>query len=106
MHLPRAPRASVGTALVLMAAGGVLAFAVDPPATVSRYVDLLDVGLILLWCGLLLLAVQVVLHRPPRTARRRTAPAQRTDQWFEHDVHRPGYADQTRQLPTVRRGRR
>ena len=102
---PLVPRASLGTALVLMATGGVLAFGVRAPAVVTRYVDLLDLGLILVWSGVLLLVMQVVMHRPRRP--RRSAYDDRTDEWYENDVHRPGYAGQTEVLPTVRRdGRR
>jgi hypothetical protein len=103
----RIPRASVGTAVVLMAVGGVLAFAVRAPEQVSRYVDLLDLGLVLVWSGILLLVMQVVMHRPRRPERRRRAldPAgyrERTDEWYENDVHRPGYAGRTQTLPIVR----
>ena len=111
MGRPRAPRsagrASVGTAVVLMAVGGVIAFAVRPPAQVTRYVDVPAVGLVLVWAGILLLVMQVVMHRPrrPRPVRR-SAWDDRTDQWYENDVHAPGYAGQTRQLPAVRQGRR
>ena len=59
-----------------------------------------------IWSGLLLLVMQVVMHRPRRTRPRRTTWDDRTDQWYEQDVHRPGYAGETRQLPTVRDGRR
>lgn len=99
------PRASVGTAVVLMAVGGVLAFGVRAPEPVTRYVDLPAVGLVLVWAGALLLAMQVVLHRPRRPRRARgSAYDDRTDQWFERDVHRAGYADadRTRTLPAVR----
>lgn len=97
------PRASVGTAVLLMALGGVIAFAVRVPEEIEQYVDVLDLGLILVWAGLLLLVMQVVMHRPrrPRSARR-SAYDDRTDQWYEHDVHRPGYAGETRRFPTVR----
>jgi hypothetical protein len=99
-------RRSVGTAVALMAVGGVLAFGIHAPAVVEEHVDLLDLGLILIWSGLLLLVMQVVMHRPRRTRPRRTTWDDRTDQWYEQDVHRPGYAGETRQLPTVRDGRR
>ena len=99
-------RASVGTAVVLMAAGGVLAFAVtDPPDQVERYVSVSDLGLVLIWAGLLTLVMQVVMHRPrgPRRApRRERIYDDRTDQWYENDVHRPGYAGETKRLPTIR----
>jgi hypothetical protein len=96
-------RASVGTGVVLMAVGGVLSFAVtDPPDQVERYLSVFDLGLVLIWVGVLTLVMQVVMHRP-----RRARPSRRTrDQadWptDEHDVHRAGYAGQTRRLPTVR----
>ena len=99
-------RRSVGAAVVLMAVGGVLAFGIHPPAVVEEYVDLLDLGLILIWSGMLLLVMQVVMHRPRRTRPRRRTWDDRTDQWYEQDVHRPGYAGETRALPTVRDGRR
>ena len=98
-------RASVGTAVVLMAVGGVTAFAVQWPGDVERYVDVLDLGLILIWSGILLLVMQVVVHRPrgPRRSERRAAAyADRSDEWYEQDVHRPGYAGQTQRLPSVR----
>lgn len=98
-------RASVGTAVVLMAVGGVIAFAVDVPAEIEQYVDVLDLGLILVWAGILLLVMQVVVHRPrgpKRRPRRERVYDDRTDQWYENDVHRPGYAGQTRRLPTIR----
>jgi hypothetical protein len=93
-------RGSVGTGVVLMAVGAVIAFGITPPERISEYVDVLDLGLILVWAGALLLVMQVVMHRPRRP--RRSTWDDRTDQWYEHDVHRPGYAGQTRQLPTVR----
>lgn len=93
-------RGSVGTGIVLMAVGGVIAFGITPPEQISEYVDVLDLGLILVWSGALLLVMQVVMHRPRRP--RRSTWDDRTDQWYEHDVHRSGYAGQTRQLPTVR----
>ena len=65
---------------------------------------MLDLGLILVWSGVLLLVMQVVMSRRPRPARRPRGSAwdDRTDQWYEQDVHRAGYAGQTRRLPTVR----
>ena len=110
----RAPRlrASIGTALVLMATGGVLAFGVNAPATITRYVDLLDLGLILVWAGILLLVMQVVMTRAPgrrRSTRRPSYDRERdrrdaqSDVTVEHDVHRPGYAGETQRLPTIRR---
>lgn len=96
--------ASIGTAVVLMALGGVLAFGVDAPAQVERYVDLLDLGLILVWAGILILVMQVVMTREPRRRPRREASHAPSgeDSWYENDVHRPGYAGQTRRLPTIR----
>ena len=95
-------RMSVGTGVLLMAVGGVLAFAVRAPGAVEEYVDVVDLGLILVWAGGLVLVMQVVMHRP-----RRPRPARRTalyedDRWYEQDTHRPGYAGETRRLPTVR----
>jgi hypothetical protein len=93
-------KASVGTALVLMAVGGVVAFAVEPSDQVAEYVELFDLGLILIWSGILLMAAQVWMHRPQQPRRRR--PDEGPDQWYEHDVHRPGYEGQTQRFPTVR----
>ena len=97
-------RVSVGTAVVLMAIGGVLTFAVDPPPEVEQYVDVLDLGLILIWTGLLILAMAVYLYRPrhPRRPRARRYSGDVEDPWRESDVHRPGYAGETRRLPTIR----
>ena len=62
----------------------------------EKYVDLLDLGLILVWAGVLLLVMQVVMHRPRRPRRPRgSAYDDRTDQWYANDVHRPGYAGET-----------
>ena len=105
---PRSPagRPSVGPAVLLMALGGVIAFGgISTPAEVEKYVDVLDLGLILVWSGILLLVMQVVMHRP-RRSRRRSAYDDRTDEWYDNDVHRPGYADRTETLPTVRGDRR
>jgi hypothetical protein len=111
MNPPRTPpgrrprgRGSVGTAVILMAVGGVLAVAVPAPAEVARYVDLPAVGLILAWSGVLLLVMTAVMNRPRRATRRSTWDG-RTDQWYEQDVHRPGYAGDTAELPRVRSGR-
>jgi hypothetical protein len=84
---PRTPvgRPSVGPAVLLMALGGIIAFGgISPPAEAEKYVD---------------------VHRP-RRARRRSAYVDRTDEWSANDVHRPGYADRTDALPTVRGDRR
>jgi hypothetical protein len=96
--------ASVSTAVVLMAVGGIIAFGIRAPASIEEYVDLLDLGLILIWSGVLLLVMQVVMFRPRRP--RRSTWDDRTDQWYANDVHRPGYVGQTEVLPTVRGGRR
>jgi hypothetical protein len=98
-------RASIGTGIVLIAVGAVLVFAVRAPAQVEEYVDVLDLGLILVWSGILVLVMQVVMHRPP--ARRSIRPPARRDAsyedpWDTSDVHRPGYAGQTQRLPTIR----
>lgn len=92
-------RTSIGTAVVLMAVGGVLAFGVDAPGEVEKYVDVLDLGLILVWAGILILVMQVVMNRRPRPRRPRTPLPEET---AEYDVHRPGYAGETRRFPTVR----
>jgi hypothetical protein len=89
-----------------MAVGGVIAFGgIRTPDEVNKYVDVIDVGLILVWSGVLLLVMQVIMHRPRR--HRRSPYDGRTDEWYDNDVHRPGYADRTDTLPTVRgdRGR-
>jgi hypothetical protein len=98
-------RNSIGTGLVLMAIGGVLAFAVRAPDAITEYVNVPDLGLILIWAGILVLVMQVVMNRRPGPRRRSRVEYDElgTD---EHDVHRPGYAGETRQLPTVRDGRR
>jgi hypothetical protein len=88
--------------VILMAVGGVLAIAVHPPSEVARYVDLPAVGLIFAWSGVLLVVMTAVMNRPRRAARRRSTWDDRTNQWYEQDVHRPGYVGETRALPTVR----
>ena len=95
-------RASIGTGLVLMAAGAVIAFAVQFPSEVEQYIDTFDLGLILLWAGVLTLIMQAYMHRP-----RRARPSRRTRDYGdygtdEHDVHHAGYAGETLRLPTVR----
>ena len=95
-------RASIGTGIVLIAVGAVVAFAVRAPAQVEKYVDVLDLGLILVWSGILVLVMQVVMHRPPRRSIRPRRDASYEDPWDTSDVHRPGYAGQTQRLPTVR----
>jgi len=59
-------RTSVGSGVVLMAVGAVLAFAVEVPAAVEEYVDVLDLGLILVWAGVLVLVMQVVMNLSDR----------------------------------------
>ncbi len=118
-------RASIGTALILIAVGAILAIAVQAPAEVEEYVDVLDLGLILVWSGALILVMQVVMNRRPKPRRSPRArvshvapPASRTDEtydhagtdswddrtdeWYENDVHRPGYEGETRRYPTIR----
>jgi hypothetical protein len=97
----------IGVSIFLIAVGAILAFAVQAPDGVEKYVDVLDLGLILIWAGILILVMQVVMNRPRRPKgqgplRDRAYDPDRTDQWYENDVHRPGYAGQTRRLPTVR----
>ena len=50
-------RVSIGTGVILMAIGGVLAFAVRAPAEVEQYIDVIDLGLILIWAGVLVLGI-------------------------------------------------
>jgi hypothetical protein len=102
-------RASIGTGLVLMATGAIIAFAVQFPDEVTKQIDTFDLGLILVWAGILVLVMQVVMHRPRR--QRHPGPPRRTREQLdyvtdEHDVHRAGYVGETRQLPTVRGDRR
>jgi hypothetical protein len=97
-------RTSIGTGVILMAIGGVLAFAVRAPSEVEQYIDVIDLGLILIWAGILMLGMQAYLHRPrrpkpPRVSRRDTT---REDPWHDQDVHRPGYAGETQRYPSVR----
>lgn len=94
-------RTSIGTGITLIAAGGVLAFGVSPPAAVMRYVDVPAVGLILVWAGVLTLGAYAWWNRRPRP-RGRTPVSAAPTETDEHDVHRPGYAGQTRRFPTVR----
>ncbi|MGH8970879.1 MAG: DUF6458 family protein [Actinomycetes bacterium] len=99
-------RFSIGTGVVLLAIGGVLAFAVRAPDEVEEYVDVIDLGLILMWAGVLVLVMMVVMNRPRRPKRRSTSYDEGQDNWYENDVHRAGYKGETRRLPTVRDGRR
>ena len=97
-------RTSIGTGVILLAIGGVLAFAVRAPSEVEKYVDVLDLGLILIWTGLLVLATQVYMHRPRRPKPQRVSyrGSERDDRWDEQDVHRPGYAGETQRFPSIR----
>ena len=96
---------SVAIGIALIALGAVLTFGIQVPDRVSRYVDVAGVGLVLVWSGILTIVMYVVMHRrPDPRARRLTRDRddEQIDQWYENDVHRPGYAGQTRALPTVR----
>ena len=97
-------RTSIGTGVILMAIGGVLAFAVRAPSEVEQYIDVVDLGLILIWAGLLVLATQVYLHRPrrPRPQRVSRRDSSVEDPWRDQDVHRPGYAGETERFPSIR----
>ena len=69
----------------------------SPRPTRSReYVDVFDLGLILIWTGILVFITQgcCTVHGA-RAAERRGATT-REDQWYDNDVHRPGYAGETR----------
>ena len=105
---PRSPagRPSVGPAVLLMALGGILAFGgIRTPAEVEKYVDVLDLGLILVWSGILLLVMQVVMHRP-RRARRRSSYDDRIDEWYEQRRAPARVRRSNQALPTVRGDRR
>lgn len=97
-------RASIGTGIVLIAAGAILVFAVRPPPEVVEYVDILDLGLILIWSGILVLIMQAWMYAPRRPRPRPVARREATydDPWETRDVHRPGYAGDTERLPTIR----
>ena len=97
-------RASIGTGVVLIAVGAIVAFAVRAPAEVEEYVDVLDLGLILIWSGILVLIMQAWMYAPrrPRSPRVPRRSASYEDPWDTRDVHRPGYAGETQRLPTVR----
>ena len=100
-------RTSIGTGVILMAIGGVLAFAVRAPAEVEQYIDVIDLGLILIWAGVLVLGMQAYMHRPrrPRPPRVSRHDAAREDPWQDQDVHRPGYAGETERFPSIRHQR-
>ena len=97
-------RTSIGTGVILMAIGGVLAFAVRMPAEVEQYVDVIDLGLILIWAGVLVLGMQAYMHRPrrPRPPRVSRRDGVAEDPWRDQDVHRPGYAGETQRYPSIR----
>ena len=97
-------RTSIGTAVILMAIGGVLAFAVNASASVEQYLDVLDLGLILIWSGLLMLGMQAYMHRPRRLRPARVSRRDgiTEDPWRDQDVHRPGYAGETERFPSIR----
>jgi hypothetical protein len=97
-------RISIGTGVILMAIGGILAFAVNAPSSVEQYVDVLDLGLILIWAGLLVIGMQAYMHLPrrPRPARVSRRDAVTDDPWRDQDVHRPGYAGETERFPSIR----
>lgn len=97
----------IGTGILLIAVGAILAFAVSPPRSVLRYVDLFDLGLILVWTGVLVLAVTYYVDRvkrslpsppqpryvPPTTYRPRSAPSparnpDRETRWDEASTRR------------------
>jgi hypothetical protein len=65
-------RLTTGTGVTLIAVGAVLAFAVDPPRWIVEYVDVIDLGLVLLWIGILVIAIHVYLYAPrkPKAPRR------------------------------------
>lgn len=104
---------------MLIVLGAVLLLAIDVPERVSEYVDVLDLGLILIWTGLLQLGVLAWFARPPRWSGLPPRPGRPYDDgaydegaydegthdtgdWRSSDVHRPGYAGETRRLPTIR----
>lgn len=97
-------RTSIGTGVILMAIGGVLAFAVRAPTEVEQYIDVIDLGLILIWAGVLVLGMQAYMHLPrrarPARASRRDVIAE--DPLRDQDVHRPGYAGETERFPSIR----
>ncbi len=101
-------RTSIGTGIVLIAIGAIIGFAVQVPAEVEEYIDVLDLGLILIWSGLLVLVMQAWLHAPRarRMARRTTTYQDPWNDSDDSDVHRPGYAGETQRLPIVRGNRR
>lgn len=92
----------------MIVAGAVLLLAVEVPDEVTRYVDVLDLGLVLIWTGLLILGLNVWFHRAQSRSRRRRPDAHDVPPddgpWRDTDVHRPGYAGRTRNLPTIRDG--
>ncbi|MDQ1624536.1 MAG: hypothetical protein QOJ49_34 [Actinomycetota bacterium] len=93
---------SIGTGLILMAIGGILTFAVQAPASVTEYVNVGDLGLILIWSGVLVLVMLVVMYRPRRPRTPLAPEPYDEDRWADRDVHRSGYPDETNRIPTVR----
>lgn len=59
-------RLSLSTGITLLAVGLILAFAVNSPDGLADYIDTVDLGLVLVWTGVLHLAVTAYVHRPPR----------------------------------------
>jgi len=57
----------IGTGILLIAVGAILAFAVSPPRSVLRYLDVFELGLILIWTGVLVLAVTYYVDRVKRS---------------------------------------
>ncbi len=57
----------IGTGILLIAVGAILAFAVSPPRSVLRYLDVFDLGLILVWTGVLVLAATYYVDRVKRS---------------------------------------
>jgi len=79
-------RLSTGTGVVLIAVGAVLAFAVSPPRWILQYVDVMSLGLVLVWVGALILAIHAYLNWPRRARRPRTS----TPRAHDDDRYAPG----------------
>lgn len=93
-------RLSIGSGVVMIAVGAILAFAIQPPQWIVAYVDVMDLGLVLIWIGALVLALQAYLYMPRRARTRRPpAPPQQPD----NELYAPGrfaaprYADEYQQ---------
>jgi hypothetical protein len=83
----RSSPASTSWGILLIALGAVLTVVHVPvPEAVDPHVSVPAIGLILVWSGVLLLAMKAYLYRPRRP--RRGEPA--VDDWYEHDVRAPG----------------